>query len=294
MENDHSSDNGELPPPRAPLPECVVQPDADAHGTAIQRGRSMALGAIGKDRPPIPDDAGLHALSNDEIVTLAEGRGVLAPTRDANIAGLQKHRDETALGETNLLDEGDAAEAHGTHDLKLPNYDDVIIPLSPTVGEIEAISRDPWDPDELETISRARARDLHLAVGADVFDPTNPREFDPTVVLLQLERDGVVVAGYIDPFTGEGTHDLLVKLQDQLVIARSREDGAAPPPTPDLRVEQPDPNALRRQRAAAAGHDLPGDGARCVNCDIAEWAALDGEPCTPKVTTDLAVEEDHH
>lgn len=114
---------------------------------------------------------------------------------------------------------------------------------------------------------------------SEPWGPQNPGEFGPTVVLLHLERDGVVVEGPIDPYTGDGARDLLVKLQDTLVLARSREDGAAPP-APIVVGEALDPNALKRLRAKARGHELPGNGAHCTNCGAAEWYCLDkAEDC---------------
>jgi hypothetical protein len=130
-------------------------------------------------------------------------------------------------------------------------------------------------------------------VSDEDYDPTNPREFDPTVVLLHLERDGVVVEGFINPFTGAGTRDLLAKLQDELVKARAREDGAAPA---HVQVgEAPDPNALKRQRAAAAGHVIDPKTGRCDRCSNAEWWCLDGNPCDPRADTipSLAEEMTH-
>lgn len=115
------------------------------------------------------------------------------------------------------------------------------------------------------------------------YDATNPGEFGPTVVLLHLERDGVVVEGYIDPYTGEGTHNLLIALQNALVKARSKEDGAAPAAPGTILVgETPDPNALKRQRAAAAGHDSDPETKHCRICHNAEWWCLDGNPCNPR------------
>lgn len=112
------------------------------------------------------------------------------------------------------------------------------------------------------------------------WSPSNPGEFGPTVVQCHLERDGVIVQGFINPYSGEGIHDLLVKLQDQLVKARAKEDGAAPAPV--VVGDAPDPNGLRRQRAEANGHVLtPGTG-HCERCGIAEWAAFDGHPCEPR------------
>lgn len=132
-------------------------------------------------------------------------------------------------------------------------------PVPPAAG---ATAPGPAEPEPVSTI----------------FDPTNPREFDPTVVLLHLERDGVVVEGFIDPFTGDGCHELLIRLQDELTKARSREDGAA-----HVQVGiQPDPNALRRQRAAASGHDIDPETHRCLKCGCAEWWCLDGNPCEPR------------
>lgn len=109
--------------------------------------------------------------------------------------------------------------------------------------------------------------------------PQTPGEFGPTVVLLHLERDGVVVEGPIDPYTGDGAYGLLIHLQDALILARSREDGAAPP-APIVVGEALDPNALKRLRAKARGHELPGNGAHCTNCGAAEWYCLDkAEDC---------------
>lgn len=123
------------------------------------------------------------------------------------------------------------------------------------------------------------------------YDPQNLREFDPAIVLLHLERDGVIVEGPINPFNGDGTHDLLVELQDNLAKARAGVDHSATPAAEIQSVHAgADPNALKRQRAVENGHRFDPDkpGSRCLNCDAAEWATLDGLPCVPKQAEEAA------
>lgn len=181
--------------------------------------------------------------------------------------------------------DGSGAGASASAAFSIPNQQ--AQPETAGVGSGEPLPAAVAPPEEqLGAQSMADCEDVSYKSGRPLiaepaeFDPTNPREFDPTVVLLHLERDGVVVEGFIDPFTGAGCHDLLVKLQDDLVKARSREDGAAPA---HVQVgETPDPNALKRQRATSAGHDIDPETKRCRNCHNAEWWCLEGNPCEPR------------
>lgn len=117
---------------------------------------------------------------------------------------------------------------------------------------------------------------------SDDWSPSNPGEFGPSVVLLHLERDGVIVEGPINPYTGTGTEDLMIALQDRLAQARAKPEGAAPAAETVASIDQPDPQALKRQPATAAGHDIDPETKRCHNCHNAEWWCLDGNPCVER------------
>lgn len=213
-------------------------------------------------------DAPLPAavVSPEEQLAMAKGENVLNTAANPALPAIPKDAELDAMSDQDL---GELAKAYG-----LPATD--------------------RDADIAELKSR-RDNGVALHTGAmedyarDEFDPQNPREFDPTVVLLHLERDGVVVEGFIDPFSGAGCRDQLVKLQDELVKARSREDGAAPQHVKTTVGEAPDPNALKRQRAAERGHDIDPKTGRCRNCHNAEWWCLDGHPCVPR--QDAVIEE---
>lgn len=113
-------------------------------------------------------------------------------------------------------------------------------------------------------------------------DPDAPlAEFEPQKCTLTLERDGVVVSGEFNVRTGAGFYDLFDLLEDKLVAARSREDGAAPAPE---HVDLPDgdavdPLAAKKAHAANLGHVLTDEATRCARCGQAKWWCLEGNPC---------------
>lgn len=115
------------------------------------------------------------------------------------------------------------------------------------------------------------------------WSPTTPGEFGPAVSYVHMERDGVVVEGAFNPYTGQGLMELLDKLRDGLFHARA--SGTLPPA--DLIDKTVPVNALRMERAVAAGHEFDPDvpNSRCLNCSKAQWACLEGEPCEPKTET---------
>lgn len=196
--------------------------------------------------------------------------GASANLSNANVD--QPLRDDTAAAKDNLPPIPDDAtlDSKGIYELAKAHN----LPGN-SLEEDRALLKKSRDGVQLQSIEHPGA-----PFPDEDFDPTNPREFDPTVVLLHLERDGVIVEGFINPFTGAGCQDLLVRLQDELVKARAREDGAAPA---HVQVgEAPDPNALKRQRATAAGHDIDPETKRCRNCHNAEWWCLEGNPCEPR------------
>lgn len=203
--------------------------------------------------PIIPEDADLETMPDAQLYALAQAYKLPSDSRADDVAGLKVLRDGPPKAADLLSAAGD---------------DKVADPKVPRAG--------------LHDIAEGR------------YDPTNPREFDPTVVLLHLERDGVVVEGFIDPYSGKGCRDLLVKLQDELVKARAKAqaDGQPMAPVKVLVGETPDPNALKRQRAAAAGHDIDPETKRCRNCNNAEWWCLEGNPCEPRADTIASLGEE--
>lgn len=95
--------------------------------------------------------------------------------------------------------------------------------------------------------------------------------YAPTVSIVELERDGVVVRRTFDPSNGHGIEDAFHELKEKLDLSRAGQP-----------VPAPDPNLAARERAIATGHDLSGGAHACRKCGIAEWAALDGQPCNPR------------
>jgi hypothetical protein len=272
---------------------AVTQDTTQQDASSLQ-GDGSEVGASAPASPPIPANPSLP-----EFTGAGTGNGMAGPAleplpaavvppeeqlKQANLSGARPDNplhDATNAAKDNLppIPEDSVLEALPDSDVQ----DLAHLYGLPCESRADGIAGLKKRRDGVALTSMAHPNDAFTD-----FDPTNPREFDPTVVLLHLERDGVVAEGFIDPFTGAGTHDLLVALQDELSKARAKAEATGQPMAPVKVVvgETPDPNALKRQRAAALGHDLDPETGRCRKCRAAEWACLDGAPC--EVRTDAA------
>lgn len=129
------------------------------------------------------------------------------------------------------------------------------------------------DPDAVSDLDGQEPSDESLETAEIEVEDDEYGEgvYAPSLSIIELEREGIIVRRTIDPRSGEGIEDAFIELKDKLKLKRA---GKVVPPA--------DPNLAARERAIAAGHDLSGGAHACRKCGFAEWACLEGQPCNPR------------
>lgn len=112
--------------------------------------------------------------------------------------------------------------------------------------------------------------------------------FGPTTCTFRTEREGVVIEGDFDPFSGTGIHEALVKLHNQMEERAGSQPELIATEGAMLPILGADIDAHLVH--GINGHIFPVEtngkpGNRCIDCGQPEWWCLDSPKnvCVPKV-----------